>query len=350
MLKDPKILLKKRLLGAVGLAAILVAGIPVTEAQAQDGEDDTLEEIVITGSLIRNPNITRSAPVAVISSEEMQFQGTNVAEEMLREIPGMVPSIGSNVNNGNSGFSYVNLRGMGSNRNLVLVDGRRMSPAELNGRFDLNNIPIALLDRVDVLTGGASTTYGADAIAGVVNFITKKSFTGFEVNTSYGETEKDDGAAKRMEVTLGADLDNGRGNAVLSMGYQTTDPVWQGDREFSEYVQYYWDGARGGSGLGSYNTRFGNVNPTGTSGGNLGLGGVQDDRTFAAAFTPYNYGPSNTFQAPFDKYNIYAAADYKINDSVEVYTKALFSQNTVNTLIAPSGAFGDSVTISLNHP
>lgn len=333
---------------AIGLSAAIFV-LPVA-AQDQDDTDVELEEVIVTGSLIRNPNLTRSAPVNVISSEEMEYQSISVVEEMLREVPGAVPSIGANVNNGNGGFSYVNLRGLGSNRNVVLVDGRRMAPSEINGRFDLNNVPVALVERVEVLTGGASTTYGADAIAGVVNFITKTDFTGAEINTSIGETAEGDGGKKTIDITLGADLDGGRGNAVFNIGYQKSDPVYQGDREFSEFVHFYTNGNRGGSGLGSFNTRIGNVNPTGADNANLSLGGVQDDRTFAAAFTPYNYGPSNAFQTPFERFNIYSAVNYEINDSVEAYGKAIYSQNTVNTLIAPSGSFGDSVTVALNHP
>ncbi|NVJ99845.1 MAG: TonB-dependent receptor plug domain-containing protein, partial [Alphaproteobacteria bacterium] len=341
----------------MGSAATLLAsfalGAGVTGVSAQDAdaeEELNLEEIVVTGSLIKNPNLTRSAPVAVVGLDEMDYQQSGVAEELLREIPGMVPSIGQQVNNGNGGFSYVNLRGIGSNRNVVLLDGKRLSPSELQGRTDLNNIPLAIVERVDVLTGGASTTYGADAVGGVTNFVTKKNFTGLEANVAFGTTEKGDGDTQRYEVTLGADLDDGRGNAILSVGYQKAEPVFQGDRDFSKDTLFYVDGSESGSGLGPYNTRFGNVNPTGTDNGNLGLAGVQDDRTFASAFTPFNYAPFNTFQTPFDRYNIYASANYQITDSIEAYSRALFSKQTVSTVIAPSGAFGDTVVVSLNHP
>ncbi|WP_286830322.1 MULTISPECIES: TonB-dependent receptor [Kordiimonas] len=344
---------RSKLLGGTATAlALMTMGAGTVYAQDADADTDdvNLEEIVVTGSLIRNPNLTRSAPVSVVSTDEMDYQQAGVAEELLREIPGMVPSIGAQVNNGNGGFSYVNLRGIGSNRNVVLLDGRRLSPSELQGRTDLNNIPLAIVDRVDVLTGGASTTYGADAVGGVTNFITKKNFHGVEANVAYGTTEKGDGDTKRYEITVGTNLDDGRGNAILSVGYQKSDAVFQGDRDFSKDTLFYWDGTAGGSGLGPFNTRFGNVNPTGADNSNLPLGGVQDDRTFAAAFTPFNYAPFNTFQTPFDRYNIYASANYQISDNVEVYTRAIFSKQTVSTIIAPSGAFGDAVTVSLNHP
>ncbi len=143
---------------------------------------DEGQTIVVTGSLLTNPNLAQAAPVNVTTAEEITLRQNNVAEEVLRDIPGIVPNIGSAVNNGNGGASYVDLRGLGSNRNIVLLDGNRIVPSGLVGRVDLNNIPLALVERVDALTGGASTTYGADAVSGVVNFITRKDFSGVEVS------------------------------------------------------------------------------------------------------------------------------------------------------------------------
>ncbi|WP_366522261.1 TonB-dependent receptor plug domain-containing protein [uncultured Sphingomonas sp.] len=122
--------------GEVGIAP--AAGTPNTPTAEGD--------IVVTGTLIRDPNVISSSPVGVIGQEELQLRQTNVAEEVLRTIPGVVPSIGSQVNNGNGGASFVNLRGLGSNRNLVLLDGSRIAPAGLGGQVDLNNIPLALVD------------------------------------------------------------------------------------------------------------------------------------------------------------------------------------------------------------
>merc|ERR1711998_55400 len=111
---------------------------------------------------------------------------------------------------------------------------------------------------------------------------------------------------------------------------------YQGARRFSEDVLFYWSGARGGSGLGSFNTRIGNVNPTGEDNANLALGGVQPDRTFASDFTPYNYGPSNVFQTPLKTYNMYSTINFEVTENVEAYATALYNENTVRTLIAPS--------------
>ncbi|MEP5093818.1 Plug domain-containing protein [Parasphingorhabdus sp.] len=132
-------------------------------AQDQDVQDaDAADEsvIVVTGSRISNPNLELSSPVGVVTSEELELRQTNTAEQFLRELPSAIPSTGSAVNNGNGGSSFVNLRGIGSQRNLVLLDGRRFVPADTTGRVDLNSIPLAVIERTDVLTGGATTTYG----------------------------------------------------------------------------------------------------------------------------------------------------------------------------------------------
>lgn len=332
---------------------------PNTASPVENPQDqpNTGDDIVITGSLIRNPNLVASNPVTVVGADEIDLRQTNVAEQLLRELPGVVPSIGSAVNNGNGGASFVNLRGLGSNRNLVLLDGVRLAPGTLAGQFDLNNIPLALVQRVDVLTGGASTTYGADAISGVVNFITRTDFAGIDLNLSNQISERGDGAIFRADLTVGANFADGRGNAVLSVGYQQADPVFQGDRAVSLSQVDSFSGALAGSGT-SVPSRFSGVNPTGAD-SIIGGAAVQGTRqvnaagnAFAttAAFTPFNFNPDNIFQTPFERYNVYAAANYEISESVEVYNRAIFSKNSVSTIIAPSGAFGLPVSISLNNP
>ena len=189
----------------------------VQPAAGQDAAEETSQgDIVVTGTLINNPNLVSSSPVTVVGQEELELRQTNVAEELLRDLPGVAPSIGSAVNNGNGGASYADLRGLGNHRNLVLLDGVRIVPSNFIGRVDLNNIPLALVERVDMLTGGASTTYGADAVSGVVNFITRSDFAGMELGASSQITEQGDGHIFRADVTVGANFDDGRGNAVLS--------------------------------------------------------------------------------------------------------------------------------------
>lgn len=361
---------KRALLRASAAPAILSASLIASVAFAQDApqtaEADAGDTIIVTGSLIKNPNLARSTPVTATSSDQIELRQNNTAEDLLREIPGIVPSIGSAVNNGNGGASLVDLRGLGTNRNIVMIDGSRLAPSGLGGQFDLNNIPLALVERVDVLTGGASTTYGADAISGVVNFVTKSDFSGLEGNISNQLTEQGDGNYFRADLTLGANFDDGRGNVVFSVGYQQADPVYQGDRSFSKVSIDSFTGANGGSGT-STPSRFTNVNVTGADSITTGCGlagqpacnTVQGNRQVTAAggafrptsaFDAYNFNPFNIFQTPFERFNMYGAGRYEVSDAVEVYTRGVFSKNTVSTIIAPSGAFGISVAVPLSNP
>lgn len=339
---------------AIGLALLSTPSF----AQEAADDEDSAGEIVVTGSLIRNPNLVQSTPVNATTADEIDLLQSNVAEEVLRELPGVVPSIGSAVNNGNAGASYVDLRGLGSERNIVLLDGQRIVPADLQGRVDLNNVPLALVERVDALTGAAVTTYGADAITGVVNFITRKDFAGAEISGGSQLTAKGDGHTFRIDATVGGNFDDGRGNAVLSIGYQQADPVFQGDRDFSfEQISSFTGGA-GGSGT-AVPSRFSGTRPLDPATGlpsvdpTVQNGGVRQVNAAGAAVAPFasfNFNPFNVFQTPFKRFNIFAQANYEISDAVEVYTRGMFSKNTVDTIIAPSGAFGGSVNINLNNP
>jgi outer membrane receptor protein involved in Fe transport len=170
-------------------------------------------------------------PDFLVTAEEIKSSQPVAVEEFFKGLPGAVPAIGPGTNNGSAGGATIDLRGLGPNRTLVMINGRRLVPFNLNGTVDTNTIPIALLSRVDLLTGGASVAYGADAVAGVVNFNLKKNFTGIDVTTSYGGTTNDhDGKKKRTDLTMGANLDDGRGNVVLSIG--KTRPIRTPGRPF----------------------------------------------------------------------------------------------------------------------
>ncbi|WP_242446184.1 TonB-dependent receptor domain-containing protein [Sphingopyxis lindanitolerans] len=361
------------------------------DAQASDTAATNNSEIVVTGTLIRNPNLEQSTPVNVTTADVIELKQSNVAEEVLREMPGVVANIGSAVNNGNGGASYVDLRGLGSTRNIVLLNGNRVAPSDVNGRVDLNNIPLALIERVDALTGAAVTTYGADAITGVVNFITKRDFAGLEVNASEQLTEQGDGNVFRVDATIGANFDDGRGNAVLSIGYQQADPVYQGQRSYSADTLDSYSNTFVGSGTGVPSRLSGtrgltgglpntiaqyaqtgtvpnpNFDPTmppsatnpatipvlALQAGGAANGGVRQvnaDGQAVGTFATYNFNPFNIYQTPFERFNIYGQANYEVSDAVEVYTRGMFSKNTVSTIIAPSGSFGGTVTVNLNNP
>ncbi len=328
--------------GSAATFALTVAMLqgPVALAQETAGAAPA-ETIIVTGSRIARPNVDSSSPVSVVGAEEVELRAATNAEQFLRELPGAVPSIGSAVNNGNGGSSYVNLRGLGSNRNLVLLNGVRIVPTDLAARVDLNVIPLAVIERTDVLTGGATTTYGADAVAGVVNFVTKRDFAGVDLNVSNGITGRGDGHNFRVEATVGANFDDGRGNAVLSIGFQNTKPVYQGDRDFSQENISSYSGLAGGSSTAVPSVIAGYGGP---------LLQLTNDGGLAPFYEPYNFNPTNIFQTPFKRFNIYGAARYEVTDNVEVYTEALFSKNTVATIIAPGGSFTNSYLIPLSNP
>ncbi|WP_194954844.1 TonB-dependent receptor domain-containing protein [Sphingopyxis solisilvae] len=345
-------------LGAAPL--VLSVALASAPAYAQDAQDSatTGGEIVVTGTLIRNPNLEQSTPVNVTTADTIELKQSNTAEEVLRELPGVVPNIGSAVNNGNAGASYVDLRGLGSVRNIVLLNGNRIAPSDPLGRVDLNNIPLALIERVDALTGAAVTTYGADAITGVVNFITKRDFAGLEVTASEQITERGDGNIFRVDATIGANFDDGRGNAVLSIGYQQADPVYQGARSFSLDTLDSYSNTFFGSGT-SVPSRFSGTRPidpvtglpsTDPAVANGGVRQINAAGQAVGTFATYNFNPFNIFQTPFERFNIYGQGNYEVSDAIEVYARGMFSKNTVSTIIAPSGSFGGTVTVNLNNP
>ncbi|WP_223796952.1 TonB-dependent receptor domain-containing protein [Sphingomonas nostoxanthinifaciens] len=312
---------------------------PDTGATATGGE------IVVTGTLIRDPSTISATPIQVTGRAEIQLRQSNTAEDLLRDLPGVVPSIGNAVNNGNAGFSFADLRGLGPNRNLVLLDGQRIAPADLIGRVDLNNIPLALIQRVENLTGGASTTYGADAISGVINFITRSDFSGVEISASDQLTGQGDGNYFRVDGTIGGNFADGKGNVVVSLGYQSAQPIYQGDRNYSITALDSFSGAPAGSSF---------SNPAvftllGNTGGRVQV--QPSTGTFATGlYQPFNFNPYNVFQLPFKRYNAYAAGHYEIADDIEVYMRGLYSKNVTQTIVAPSGVAGSNVVIPLSNP
>ncbi|MEQ1510494.1 MAG: TonB-dependent receptor, partial [Sphingopyxis sp.] len=326
-------------------SAPLVLGLALlaSPAFAQDAaeEDASNEDIVVTGSLISNPNIESSSPVAVIGADEVALRGSTTAEQILRELPGATPNLGQSVNNGTAGVARVDLRNLGPQRNIVLLDGRRVVPSSALGVVDLNNIPLALVDRVDILTGGASTTYGADAVSGVVNFITRRDFAGLDFTASDQITEQGDGHYLRTELTLGANFDDGRGNAVLSVGYQEADAIFFGDRDYGTFTLSSSTGRASGDSFTSVPAIF-------SSAADLQIS--PDGSSLIPFYNTFNFNPFNVYATPFERFNFYAAANYEVSDSVEVYSRALFSRNTVQSIIAPSGVFGSDLTVPGNNP
>ena len=343
------------------VAAIAAPAMAQEPAVAQDNDDAVLSDqpIVITGSRISNPNLVQSSPVQVVGESEINLRQATTAEELIGELPGISPGTNNAVNNGSAGFASLNLRNLGTQRNLVLLDGTRLVPTSTGGVVDLNIIPLALIERVDVLTGGASSTYGADAISGVANFVLKQDFTGMELTGTAGINERGDGFRYRADLVLGAGFDDGRGNAAFSVGYQKNNDVLQADRAISRDTLFI-DGSSVGSGT-SVPTRVLSdidlINPNFDA-------PDPDDRTnnlatnqydpatgaFVPTYNTFNFAPYNYFLTPLERFNVFGTARYEISPAVEVYTRGMFTKSFVDLQLAPSGLFGDTYQLPISNP
>ncbi|MBP6014726.1 MAG: TonB-dependent receptor [Alphaproteobacteria bacterium] len=312
-------------------------------ANAQPAADKKVEKVTVTGSRIKRPGATSSSPTVTVGSDELRLRLTNGLQEVVQQLPGARPEQGPNVNNGQTGIARVDLRGMGPQRSLVLVNGRRVQPSDLNSIVDINQVPLAMVDRIDVITGGASSVYGADAVAGVVNFILKKNFEGVEVAAAATTTDRGDGNIYRVDGTMGASFDGGKGNVAISLGYYNRQPIFQGNRPLGQVSISSQTGAFQGSDL-TFPTVIGNapvriVNPlTGTLDPYV-TGGPQS----------YNFNPVNLYQTQGERYSLFGAGHYDISPSVHAYFEAMFSQNVQNTVQAPAPV-NNALSFSANSP
>lgn len=316
-----------------------VAAAPSFAQESDEGADI----VVVTGTRVKNPNLEQASQIQVVGEDEILFQNADDAEELIRQLPGVAPGLGPNVNNGQAGAATLNLRNLGTNRNIILLDSQRIVPFGLDGITDTNLIPVSLIERVELVTGGASSVYGADAIAGVTNFITKRDFSGVELQTSYRITEESDGEIFRAELTFGGDFADGRGNAAFSMGYRDQNPVLQGDRPIGR-VSF---SSNTGLPLGSATAAPGSLFAPGAIAGGLDPAtgainvGVNND---------FNFSPLNLFQTPQERYNIYAQANYDVTDDIEVYGSGFFVRSFVEANLAPSGSFTNNWQLPLSNP
>ena len=244
----------------LALMAALIGTGTAGQAQPTDSEQEPEadEVLVVTGSRIVRKNLVSSSPVTQVDAEELLFQGTVRVEDMARTLPQVYSDQNTGQSNGATGTATVDLRNLGTTRTLVLVNGRRLpvgSPLHAGGA-DINQIPGALIRGVEVLTGGASATYGSDAVAGVVNFLMKDDFQGFRLDYQYSgyqhnndagnwqrivkeagypvaEGSVRDGEMSYVSMVLGGNFDDGRGNMTAYATYRDIAAVWQASRDYS---------------------------------------------------------------------------------------------------------------------
>ena len=315
--------------------------------RAAEGDQADTQDIVVTGSRIVRRELESAAPVAVIQDEEFKLSGAVNVESVLNTLPQVIPGAGSFSNNPGGGVATLNLRGIGSTRTLVLVNGKRWMFYDTSQRVDLNTIPAFLLDSVDVVTGGASAVYGSDAIAGVVNFRLRNDLSGIEVGGGYSITGKGDGARYSAHFALGGDIGD-RGHATVYGEYYNRGSVFQGDRNFSRFTQ--GDDGAGGFSPGGSGTLpagrliyAGNGNRAGTdfaTNRNVVFTAPGDFRPRNGAIDLYNYAPSNYLMVPQERYLVGGYADYDVGDGHTAYAEVAFVNNRVANELAPTPVTG----------
>jgi outer membrane receptor protein involved in Fe transport len=221
---------------------------PAAEEQptiAPEAQQDSDDAIVVTGSRLVRPELDAPSPVTTVDSETFDLTGTVTVETLLNELPQLIPGNTRTSNNqGGEDFSTLDLRGLGPNRTLIQIDGERVPASSTTGVVDIGTIPAGLIERVDVVTGGASAVYGSDAMAGVVNFILKDNYEGMEVSSQYGISEAGDGQSFNIQGLLGGNFGDDRGNLTFFTSYYTRDSVGQGDRDISrnqDVIMYDYD-------------------------------------------------------------------------------------------------------------
>jgi iron complex outermembrane recepter protein len=345
------------LMTAGAVSAGLYGGVAAAQAP--------LEEIVVTGTRIRDANLIASSPVATVSQDEFKFSGATRVEDLLNTFPQLAPAFDSFTVNPTTGFATADLRGLGSARTLVLVNGQRMQPGGIRSEArDLNQIPAALVKRVEVLTGGASAVYGSDAMAGVVNFILDTDFEGVSFNAGWSGYQHDnnneylqnlmdlrnfsypegnrgpDGRAYNMDLAVGSAFADGRGHAMAYATWRKNRELRQGARDYSSCALSATGRACGGSGTA--------IEPT------FLVGGTRLDGTFrnfgAATWDagtgfrnggpdPYNYAPINHYQRPDERWTFGSSVKFEVNSHFRPYLETMFANTNTAVQIAESGTF-----------
>jgi outer membrane receptor protein involved in Fe transport len=336
-------------------SALVIAAAIGAPAFAQDAaqpaQDEVASEtIVVTGSRIARRDLQSTSPLAVVSNEEFELSGTVNVEQVINTLPQVVPGLTSASNNPGNGTATLDLRGLGSARTMVIVNGRRWMFFDTSQRVDLNTIPQFLIEGVDIVTGGASAVYGSDALSGVVNFRLRNDVNGIEAGTQYSITEEGDGARWDVYTALGTDFDDGRGHITAFGEYFKRKSIFQDARGFSTFALTD-DGAGGfvpgGSGTGQTaraiyaggaNANFEPDDVPGNFEDAFFENGTSRPRVSTDA---YNYAPANYLQIPQERWLLGTYGDYEINDFVTAYTELAFVNNRVEQELAATPVTGN---------
>ncbi|MEE4278758.1 MAG: TonB-dependent receptor [Halieaceae bacterium] len=371
-------MLKKTPLSLAVSVAVGTTAVGMTPAFAQD--EQLVEEVVVTGSRIQRANLVSSSPVTQLDNEQLRLTGLTRVEDALVSLPGIQLAQSSGQAIESNGTATLELRRLGTNRTLVLMNGRRLpagSPDATTNAADINLIPGQLVERVEVLTGGASSTYGADAVAGVVNFIMMDDFEGIKLDYQYSQNRHDnsasdvqraaeiagqpfatgtanDGQISDMTLILGGNFDNGRGNMTAFTTYREIEGVEQIQRDHSACP------VRGRTAdslvcAGSGTNLSGSFAP-GIPGDPIASATLPTyhvvGEEFVEGFGPlFNFAAPSLFQRPDERVTVGTFTHYDLNDKVEAYAELMFMDSLSTTQFGPSGTFfRTNATVNCDNP
>ncbi len=339
------------LMGSVATGmAVGLTGTALAQDQDQDEDAAVLDRVEVTGSRIKRADIESASPVFVIQREEIERSGLTSIGDLLQDLPIAGAALNTQFNNGGNGETRLNLRNLGSNRLLVLLNGRRFV-SNLSGIVDLNNFPVAVIKRIEILKDGASAIYGSDAISGVVNIITRDDFEGLQANAYIGQYEgENDGETQAYDFSVGTTSD--RGSIFFNASYVKAGEIFAGDRRISAEPQFGTGNAFGSSGtpqgrigagvLGN----FGLVTDPGTNvtgPGGLGAAAFRPgDFSFGAPGTGadrFNFAPQNYLLTPQTRTNVYTQGTYDVTDDIRMRVEATFNRRQSDQLLAPTPLF-----------
>jgi len=305
---------------AVVLALITSAAGTGTAIAQEASTTTNLDRISVTGSRIKSTDIETSQPVLSLTRADIDKQGVTSVADILQRVAANGAALNRTFNNGGDGSSGISLRNLGSSRTLVLVNGRRWTTG-LDGSVDLNTIPVAMVERIDVLKDGASTIYGSDAIAGVVNIITKRDFDGAEANFYKGQYSDGDGDREAYDFTLGTTTD--RASLMIGASYVNEKEVMAGDRAISAGGPPFFSGQSGTGIPGSY-VRDGSRR--------IIINGAEVP--FVSNVHGYNTSPDNYLLTPNERTSLFAAGSYNVTDNITFRTEAMYNERKSEQLLA----------------
>jgi len=337
-------------------SALLFAGM-ISSSTAADDDELELEEVVVTGSRIPRADLVSNSPLSVITAEQFQITGTVETEALLNTMPQIVASNSSTTNNPGNGTATINLRNLGTSRTLVLVNGRRFVGSSASGVVDINNISPALIERVEVVTGGASAVYGSDAMAGVVNFIMKKDFEGLVANASYGISQHGDSDRLNFDITAGTNFADDRGNITFTANYFKRSQTLASERDFALFSNNESNSVAACEGAPPCLIQGGSSRiPEGRfSGGGVSPSPVifQNDggvRKFVFANDAFNFQPFNNLQLPLERWQAAANLNYQITDEINFFSEFNFAHNEINRTLAPTPFNENGFSLDTRNP